>query len=299
MSSPENIAMHDMLRKRGIPTGDNFAEMRTSFEGMYAQFVVPASVRREKTVVNGVDAEWFRVGNPGGCIIFSHGGGYVLGSTVSHQALIGELAEAAGVDTLGLNYRLAPEHPFPAGVEDLVAAYRFILDSGLPPEKIALAGDSAGGGLTAAGLLAIRQAGLPGPACALLISPWTDLTTSLPAMRSQADLDPICTQESLCGLASVYASDLTDPIASPLHGDWTGQPPLYIQVGEYEILLDDSRALAKKAQAAGVEVTLEVSPAGVHVYPQFSQLHPEGAEAIVKGGAFLREKLGFVMEHAA
>ena len=292
MSSPENIAMHAMLRARGIPTGNDLPEMRIFFDSMYADYVVPASVKREKLAVNGVDAEWFRVGNPGACIIFSHGGGYVLGSTSSHQALIGEIADAAGVDTLGLNYRLAPENPFPAGVEDLVAAYAHVLDSGIPPEMIALAGDSAGGGLTLSGLLSIKAQGLPSPACAYVISPWTDLTTTLPTMTTQAELDPICTLESLQGLATLYSSDLKDPIASPLHGDWAGQPPLYIQVGEYEILLDDSRELAKKAKAAGVDVTLEVSPMGVHVYPQFSQIHPEGADAIVKAGAFLRKHLG-------
>ena len=292
MSSPENIAMHKMLRERGIPTGDDLPAMRSFFETMYADYVVPASVKREKVTANGVDAEWFRVGNPKACIIFSHGGGHVLGSTISHQALIGEIADAAGVDTLGLNYRLSPENPFPAGVDDLIAAYTHVLDSGIPPGKIALAGDSAGGGLTASGLLAIKQRGLPSPACAYMISPWTDLSTSLPSMTTQAELDPICTRESLQQLAGLYASDLTDPIASPLYGDWSGQPPLYIQVGEYEILLDDSRELAKKAKAAGVDVTLEVSPMGVHVYPQFSQIHPEGAEAIGKAGAFLRKHLG-------
>ncbi len=292
MSSPENIAMHAMLRARGIPTGNDLPEMRTFFDSMYADYVVPASVKREKISANGVDAEWFRVGNPKAAIIFSHGGGHVLGSTASHQALIGEIADAAGIDTLGLNYRLAPENPFPAGVEDLVSAYRYVLDSGIPADKIALAGDSAGGGLTLSGLLAIKQQGLPGPACAYVISPWTDLNCTLPSMTTQAELDPICTLESLQGLAGLYSNDLNHPVASPLLGDWSGQPPLYIQVGEYEILLDDSRELAKKAKAAGVDVTLEVSPMGVHVYPQFSQIHPEGADAIVKAGAFFRKHLG-------
>jgi acetyl esterase/lipase len=292
MSSPENIAMHKMLRERGIPTGNDLPAMRTFFEGMYADYVVPASVKREKIEANGVDAEWFRVDNPKACIIFSHGGGYVLGSTTSHQALIGEIADAAGVDTLGINYRLAPEHPFPAGLDDLIAAYRYVLDSGIPAEKIALAGDSAGGGLTLSGLLTIRQQGLPSPRCAYVISPWTDLTTTLPTMTTHAELDPICTLESLQGLSGLYSGNPKDPIASPLHGDWSGQPPLYIQVGEYEILLDDSRELAKKARAAGVDVSLEISPMGVHVYPQMSQIHPEGADAIVKAGIFLKKHLG-------
>lgn len=294
MTSPENLALHDYLRNRGIPTGDDFPQMRKSFEGQYAQFVVPAEVERERATIGGVPCEWFRVGNPTACILFAHGGGHVLGSTISHQALIGELAVAAGVDMLGVDYRLAPEHSFPAGIEDMIAVYRAVLASGLPPEKIALAGDSAGGGLIASTLLRIKQLGLPNPAAALLISPWTDLSTSLPAMTSQAELDPVCTYESLSALAQVYAggTDLKDPLASPLFGDWSGAPPLLIQVGEYEILLDDSRELARKAKAAGVDVTLEVCPAGVHVYPQFSQLHPEGAAAIEQAGAFLKSRLG-------
>jgi acetyl esterase/lipase len=294
MASPENRAMQEAMRNRPPPDAATPDEWRASFVTAYADFKVPEQVRRQSVHANGVDAEWFRVGgHPNLALLFFHGGGYLLGSSRSHQALIGELAVEAGVDTLAVNYRLAPENPFPAAVEDAVASYRYLLDEGYRPLHIAVAGDSAGGGLAAALLLALKEQGLPQPACAVLISGWYDLSMGLPSIRGRANLDPIVKPEDLEGLRDAYLAgqDPRAPLASPLYGDWTGAPPLLVQVGGHEILFDDSVEFAKVAKAAGADVTLEIAEECVHVYPQYSQLHPEGVEGVKNAAEFIRRHL--------
>jgi acetyl esterase/lipase len=294
MASPENLALKEQLRS-APPLAGELADWREAVVKAASQFQSPPGIRREKARAGGVDAEWFRHdGSSGGVLLYLHGGGYMLCSTDSHHGLIGELAIAARVDALGVNYRLAPEHPFPAAVDDAVAAYKYLLDAGYRPERIAVAGDSAGGGLAAALLLAAKEQGLPQPACAVLMSPWTDLSLSLPTMQANAQLDPLCDEASLSAMAAGYLAgrDARQPLASPLFGDWSGAPPMHILVGSHEVLLDDSLQLAKTARAAGVEVKLEVGEECIHVYPMYSQAHPEGAEAVEHAGAFMREKLG-------
>ncbi len=245
----------------------------------------------------GRDAEWL---TPHGsdtrrCILYLHGGAFVTGSIGTHRRLMANLARAADARVVGLDYRLAPEHRFPAGLEDCVAAYQALLDAGEDPKHLAIAGDSAGGGLTASTLLALKQRGLPLPAAAWLLSPAVDLGADefKPHDDSKWDyLAPLL--DHLEGLVGVYLgpdADRQHPLASPLRGDLTGLPPLLLHVGEYEVLLHQTRDFAARATAAGVPVTLVEGPQMVHVYPAFAGLVPEATEALAQAGAFFKRHL--------
>jgi epsilon-lactone hydrolase len=252
---------------------------------------VPADVICEKVSAGGVPAEW--IAAPGAAadrvILYLHGGGYVLGSINTHRAMISRIARASNSRALAIDYRLAPEHPFPAAVEDATAAYKCLLAQGYKPNKIVIAGDSAGGGLTLAALLAIRDAGIPMPAAAVPISPWTDLEGTGESVRTRAARDVMVTQENLAGSAKQYygTHDPKDPLVSPVHANFRGLPPMLIHVGDAEILLDDSTRVAKSAKAAGVNVELEVWDDMPHVWHVFAKILPEGQQAIDKIGKFV------------
>jgi acetyl esterase/lipase len=191
---------------------------------------------------------------------------------------------------LGVDYRLAPEHPFPAAVEDATAAYRWLVSRGTDPAHIAIAGDSAGGGLTLATLIALRDAGDPLPAAAACLSPWVDLEGVGASMTSKAAVDPFVRKEMIEFMAQQYLGgrDLRTPLAAPLYADLQGLPPLLIQVGTAEVLLDDATRIAERARAAGVEVSLEVWDDMIHVWQLFAPMLPEGQQAIERIGAFIR-----------
>jgi len=216
---------------------------------------LPADVVCEKVEAGGVNAEW--IAAPGATadrvILYLHGGGYVIGSINTHRAMISRIARASDARALAIDYRLAPEHPFPAAVEDAIASYRWLLAQGYKPGRIVIAGDSAGGGLTIAALLAIRDARLPMPAGAVPISPWTDLEGTGDSVRTRAARDLMVTQENLAHSAKQYygAHDPKDPLVSPVHANFRGLPPMLIHVGDAEILLDDATRVAKSAKAAG------------------------------------------------
>jgi monoterpene epsilon-lactone hydrolase len=252
---------------------------------------VPPDVICEKVNAGGVDAEW--IAAPGATadrvILYLHGGGYVIGSIKTHRAMISRIARASNARALAIDYRLAPEHPFPAAVEDATTAYRWLLAQGYKPGRIVIAGDSAGGGLTLAALLAIRDSKLPLPAGAVPISPWTDLEGTGESVRTRATRDVMVTQENLASSARDYygAHDPRDPLVSPVHADFRGLPPMLIQVGDAEILLDDATRVAARAKAAGVQVELEVWDDMPHVWHVFAKLLPEGQEAIDKIGKFV------------
>jgi acetyl esterase/lipase len=252
---------------------------------------VAADVICEKVNAGGVDAEW--IAAPGATadrvILYLHGGGYVIGSIKTHRAMISRIARAADARALAIDYRLAPEHPFPAAVEDAIAAYRWLIAQGCKPGKIVIAGDSAGGGLTLALLLAIRDAGLPMPAGAVPISPWTDLEGTGESVHTRAAKDVMVTQDNLASSAKQYYGkhDPKNPLISPLHADFRGLPPMLIQVGDAEILLDDSTRVAERAKAAGVQVELEVWDEMPHVWHVFAKLLPEGQQAIDKIGKYV------------
>jgi acetyl esterase/lipase len=227
-------------------------------------------------------------------ILYLHGGGYVLGSPKSHERLVGHIAKAAGCRALNVDYRLAPEHPHPAAVTDATAAYRWLLGQGYRPEQIAISGDSAGGGLTLATLLAIKEQGLPQPAAAVPLSPWTDMECAGESMITNAEKDLIIQKDAVGGMAGTFLgeSDPRDPLASPVHGDYRGLAPMYIQVGGDETLLDDSTRVAERAQAAGVEVKLDVFPEMQHVFQAAAGNMPEATDAVQRIGEYLKVKLG-------
>ena len=205
-------------------------------------------------------------------ILYLHGGGYVIGSINTHRELMIRFSKAANARVLGLNYRLAPENPFPAPVEDAVAGYRWLLSQGVKPNRVTVAGDSAGGGLTVATLVAIRDAKLPMPAAGVCISPWVDMEGIGESMTTRAKVDPMVQKAGLLGMAGLYlgGKDPRTPLAAPLYADLKGLPPLLIQVGDAETLLDDATRIAERAKAAGVSVKLEVWPEMIHVWQLFA-----------------------------
>jgi monoterpene epsilon-lactone hydrolase len=224
-------------------------------------------------------------------ILYLHGGGYYFCSPRSHRSLVFGLATRAGATTLSLDYRLAPEHRFPAALEDALAAYRQLVGSGTLPQSIVIAGDSAGGGLALATLVALRDAGTPLPAGAVLFSPWTDLAATGESIRSNDGADPMFSGQAIGRAAQVYLGDApaTNPYASPVYADLHGLPPLFIQAGSTEVLLDDSRRVADNARAAGVQVELQVWPKMPHVWQIFAPFIPEARRALDGAAAFVRQ----------
>ena len=252
---------------------------------------VAPDVKCEPVNAGGVSAEW--IAAPGAqsdrVILYLHGGGYVTGSINTHRAMVARIARASKGRALLIDYRLAPENPFPAAVDDATAAYRWLLAEGCAPSKIVIAGDSAGGGLALAALAALRDAHDPMPAAAVAISPWTDLEGTGDSVKTKAAKDPMVQGSDLVPMAKMYIGthDPKNPLLSPLHADYRGFPPLLIQVGEAEILLDDSTRVAERAKAAGVKVELEIWDDMVHVWHVFAKLLPEGQQAIDKIGTFV------------
>ncbi len=245
----------------------------------------------EPVKAGGVPCEWVFLPNARDdrVVLYYHGGGYIMGSPASHRTLTSRLAEVARCRVLSVDYRLAPEAPFPAAVEDGVAAYAWLLENGFSASQIGIAGDSAGGGLTVAALLSAREQGLAMPACAIPISPWVDLTGASETMETRASVDPMVQKDSLVQIAGAYLGGKSSesPLASPIFAELSGLPPLLIQVGDHEVLLGDAQALHEKAMAAGVESTLEVWDDMFHVWHMYRSLLPEGDEAIVRMADYL------------
>lgn len=271
------------------------AEMRAGMEAQQSALPIPPDVDALDITVAGRTAR--RIRTPGvredRGTLYLHGGGYVMGSLNTHHELMARIARSTNAQVLGLDYRLAPEHLYPAAVDDAVSAYLWILEQGIAPERIVIAGDSAGGGLTLATLLVIRDRKLPMPAGAVLFSPWTDLTSSGASIRTRADADPMIGPEVLLPMAAHYVGNLASntPGISPLFGDLAGLPPLLIQVGDAEVLLDDSTRLHDRAQAAGLDSTLHVFPDAFHVFQAVPML-PESAEALAEVGTFFDRVTG-------
>jgi acetyl esterase/lipase len=219
-----------------------------------------------------------------------HGGGYVIGSLDSHRHLVAEVGRAAGVRSLAIDYRLAPEYPFPAPIEDTLKAYRFLLDNGLAADKIAFAGDSAGGGLLVGAMLAAKDAGLPLPSCGWCLSPWVDMEALGQSFTDRATTDPTVQRPGIEFMAEQYlnGADPRSPYAAPIYGDLRGLPPLLLQVGAVETLLDDSLALARAAGITDVVVDLQIWPEMIHVWHQWHTQLTAGRRAIASGGSFIR-----------
>jgi acetyl esterase/lipase len=277
------------------PRATEIAQMRLDADARGRAVGLAADVTVQPVDANGVHAEWTSTpdADPSKAILYLHGGGYVICSLDSHRHLAAETGRASGARTLAIDYRLAPEHPFPAPIEDTVAAYRYLLASGLKPSGIALAGDSAGGGLVVGALLAIREAGLPLPACGWCISPWVDMEALGESFTDRAAADPTVQKATIQMMAQLYlgGADPRHPHAAPLYGDLRGLPPLLIQVGAAETLLDDSVALARKAGAADVIVDLQIWPEMIHIWHIYFPMLAAARRAIAAGGYFVRNAL--------
>jgi acetyl esterase/lipase len=243
--------------------------------------------------IGGLDAEWIEAPqvDSGRVVLYFHGGSFISGSPQTHRSMVGTFAETFSGRCLSLDYRLAPEHPFPAAVEDCLAAYKWLLAQTIPVNRIFVAGDSAGGTLSLALLLSIREAGLPMPAAAVLFSPAADLTFSGMKDPSLAKKDLLLNIEIIRQEISLYlnGADPQNPLVSPLFGDLHGLPPVMIQVGDSEILLPDATRLAEKLQGAGVEVVLDVEPGGQHVYQFAAAIIPEARQALQRAGQFIQK----------
>ena len=295
MASPEAARIRaELFPSRGVSIGSVEDWRERELKGSEAQ-VVTAGITVTAADVGGVRSEWLCASpRPSArTVLYLHGGGYVVGNCATHRALVARLAIAAQARALLPEYRLAPEHPFPAAVEDAVATYDALLELGVDPSMLTVAGDSAGAGLCAALLQSLRDARKPLPALAVLICPWLDLTLSGDSYHSRAELDPIDRLPALRCMARHYVGDgdASNPLASPLFGDPRGLPPLLIQVGDHETLLDDSCRFAAKAKAAGVDVELEVWPQMWHVWHAAAPALPEANLAISRIGEYVRERL--------
>lgn len=257
---------------------------------------VPADLGVEAIVADGIFCDELTPAGSldAGLILYVHGGAYVAGSARTHRELAGRLGATANVRVVSIDYRLAPEFPFPAAVNDVMRVYRWALAEGHAADSIGLAGDSAGGGLVLAALACLRDAGDPLPAAAVCFSPWTDLAATGASMTANASTDPMLSGPSLQNAAALYLAGAApnDPRASPLYADLTGLPPLLIQATDTEILFDDARRVAERARQAGVSVTFETWDDLIHVWQVFGPMLAEGREATEAAGRFLAGHLG-------
>jgi len=293
MASNELQMIIDTFRSGPKISDLSIEEQRAQMEVGLTQFQLPTDVRCDPVDAGGVPAEW--ITTPGvvaeRVIYYLHGGGYVLGSINTHREMVSRLSRAASARVLILDYRLAPENPFPAAVDDSTAAYCWLLSVGVDPARLVIAGESAGGGLTVATLVALRDAGESLPRAGICLSPWVDLECLGESMVTKAEIDPVLTRDSTLMWAKAYLVD-TDPrtpLASPLYADLTGLPLLLIQVGTAEVLFDDATRLADRARAASVDVILEPWDDMIHMWHSLAAILPEGQQAIDRIGEFIRQ----------
>ena len=274
MSKPEIAAVRALREKHPLGPELRIEEMRKVYDEWGTHFPTPSDVKLRAEQVNGVSAEWTSTpaADPARVILYLHGGGFAMGSNLSHRHAVAQLGRDASAVTLAPDYRLMPEHRFPAAMDDCLAAYRFLLDSGLAPSHIAIAGDSCGGNLVVTTLLTARDAGLPQPSCGVCTSAWFDMEVTGASMESKAAEDFVVQKEPLLKNARAYLrgvngrshTDPRNPLASPIHADLGGLAPLLLQVGSSETLLDDSVRLAAAAGSQGVEIRLEIWPEMFH-----------------------------------
>jgi acetyl esterase/lipase len=290
---PENEieAIRALLSSKPRPVG--WAERRQRLDEVGSYWPVAGDVRFAAVDLCGLAGEWSTV--PGSdddrVLMFFHGGGYCSGSIASHRRLVTEAGRAAGMRTLAVGYRLAPEHPFPSAFNDALTAWRFLKREGITASRIAVGGDSAGGGLTVALINRLRDSGEKLPACAWLVSPWTDLTMSGSTLATKEAIDPIIHRAYLRELADAYlpaGMSRKDPRVSPLYADLSGFPPTLIQVGSAETLLDDATRFAAMAGSGDVAVTLEIWPQMIHAWPLWNANLDAGRRALASAGAFIR-----------
>src|SRR3954454_5169879 len=295
MSKEQKLALDGVLRQGGLDLQADVPTLRASFNELMARIPAPDDVGQSPTTIGGVSAiEVTAPGTKGDAVIlYFHGGVYVIGSAATSISLVAEVARRTGARVITLDYRLAPEHPYPAAVADAHDAYQGLLEQGVDPGQIALAGESAGGGLAVATLLALRDAGIPLPSCAFLMSPYADLTLSGDSIANRETVDRTLTPEGLRLRVPDYVAgaDTSDPLISPVFADLTGLPPLLIQVGSNEILLSDALRLAERAAMADVTVMLDVTDGVPHVFQAFAAMLDEADAALDRASTFFKANL--------
>lgn len=287
MASEQLEATIAMMRELDIITGD----IATDRAGMAIGTPMPDDVPHEMVDIAGRPAAWITDGTrDDAALLYLHGGGYVLGGLGTHGAFAARLAAETGLATAVLDYRLGPEHHHPAALDDALASVDWLIDRGIPPERIVVAGDSAGGGLTLATLVALRDRGIT-PAAGVALSPWADLTCRASTYDTIGAADPLVSRDHLTAYAAAYAGDtpLSDPALSPAFADLSGLPPVLIQVGGVEVLLDDSLTVAARIEAAGGDVTLQRWDEGIHVFQMLDA--PESDQAIAEIAAFVGQRV--------
>jgi epsilon-lactone hydrolase len=279
------------------PRPESWAERRARIEEVGAVWPVAPDILLAPAEIDGLAAEWSLAPgvDPSRVLLYFHGGGYCSGSIASHRRMVTEAGRAAGARTLALAFRLAPEHPFPAAYDDALAAWRWLRAQGMPAERIAIGGDSAGGGLSVALALRLREMGEPLPACLWLCSPWTDLTLSGETLATKDAVDPLIHKPYLEELARAYVpagANRHDPRVSPLFAALKGLPPMLIQVGSDETLLADSTRFAAAAGAADIPVTLEIWPHMIHAWMMWNARLTDGRRALAHAGRYIQAHFG-------
>lgn len=305
MASPELSKVLDFLLKPQADPNPSLEARRAMVDG-WADMLPPGPEMAFDTfVIDGrIPAEWVRApaSRPDRLVLYFHGGGFSMGSAKNYRDLASRLAQAAQATVLTIDYRLAPEHPYPAGLDDCVNAYQWLLRNGWHSRQMVVAGDSAGAGLVLSTLLRLRAQSTPLPSACVCISPFADMTLSGDSVTTRAALDPIVRRASAIGSVQRYIRDgsPTDPLVSPVFATFEEFPPMLILVGSHESLLDDSVRVAAAAEAAGVEVELEVWDEMFHIWPYFAGMLPEGQRAIERMGSFIdqvmRRQTGFCNE---
>src|SRR5215471_16946028 len=284
----------NLLRSRPAPEKPDVADSRARYEKMAVLLGGAPDAKVEKVDAGGVPAEWVTApgADPRRALLYLHGGGYAIGSLNTHRRLAYDISATSAAKVLLIDYRLAPEHPFPAAVDDAAAAWRWLLQQGFAANRLAIAGDSAGGGLTIAALVNLRDKKLGLPACAVAISPWVDLEGLGNSITTRSAQDPMVQKDGLLWMAKMYLNgkDAKTPLAAPLHADLKDLPPILVQVGTAETLLDDATRIAEKLHAAGVDVRLAVWPNMLHVFPMFAPVLSEGRDGCIEIGNFIRAK---------
>jgi monoterpene epsilon-lactone hydrolase len=294
MTATQLDGLVTLLRSRAVPPDYDVAQARARFEKTAVFLGGAPDAKVEKVDAGGVPSEWVMAPgcDSGRAILYLHGGGYAIGSLNTHRRLAYDISAASSAKVLLIDYRLAPEHPFPAAVDDAAAAWRWLLQQGFAPNRLAIAGDSAGGGLTIATLVNLRDKKLGLPACAVAISPWVDLEGVGNSMTTRSAQDPMVQKDGLLWMAKMYLNgkDSRTPLAAPLHADLKGLPPTLVQVGTAETLLDDAIRIAEKMHAAGVDARLAIWPNQLHVFPLFAPILSEGRDGCIEIGNFIRSK---------
>jgi acetyl esterase/lipase len=295
MTAAQLDSLVTLLRSRPAPETRDVAQARARFEKLAGFLGGAPDARCEKVDAGGVAAEWIMAPgcDPGRAVLYLHGGGYAIGSINTHRRLAYDISAASAAAILVIDYRLAPEHPFPAALDDATTAWRWLGQQGFPARRLAIAGDSAGGGLTIATLVNLRDRKLGLPACAVAISPWVDLEGLGDSITARAAQDPMVQKDGLLWMAGMYLDGRTPktPLAAPLHADLEGLPPILVQAGTAETLLDDATRIAEKLHGAGNDVRLSIWPNMLHVFPLFAPVLSEGRDGCAEIGTFIRNRL--------